>query len=173
SRSLRAGILGALLISAGNSGAANVYDSAGFESPRFVATENQDGQDPPPAGQGPWQQDNGTSTAIVQANNPIEGEQSIQVTRDGTATGNTRWGVVKPVAPGLVTNVVEIRFDMRVTYAALGFGPLFGVEAYDASLASPKLIGSLLLDASTGDVLYQEAGTGFYRATGTHLTRNA
>ena len=44
--------------------AAAVYDSGGFESPRFVAELPLAGQDPAaPVGQGPWQQDTGTATA--------------------------------------------------------------------------------------------------------------
>ncbi|TAK96714.1 MAG: hypothetical protein EPO07_14265, partial [Verrucomicrobia bacterium] len=162
-----------LLTICGMARAATVYDSAGFESPRFMLTQNMDGQDPiPPVGQGPWQQDNGTSTAVVEGNNPVEGAQSITVTRVGTVTGNTRWGIVKPVTPSGVSNIVEILFDMRVTYAALGYGPLFGIEAYDDSLGGRKLIGSLFLDAGSGDVVCQEAGTGLYKATGVHLSRN-
>jgi hypothetical protein len=160
-----------LLASAGISSAAtvNVYDSAGFESPRFLLSQNLDGED---ALLGPWQQDGGNSTATIDGSNPIEGAQSVKVTRAGNSTGNTRWGVVKPFTPDIATNKVEILFDMRVTYATIGYGPLFGVEAYDTSAGTPKLIGSLLLDASTGDVLYQEGGTGLYRATGVYLRRN-
>ncbi len=148
-----------------------VYDSAGFEGPRFPLNQPLDGQDAPPAGQGPWTQDNGTSTAVVAGTNPVEGAQSVKVTRAATATANTRWGVTKAVAPG-VLELVEVRFDMRVTYRAGDYGPLFGVEAYDASVGGPKLIGSLFQDAVTGELFYQQAGTAAYRGTGTFLRRN-
>jgi len=164
--------LAASCITVTQSLAATIYDSAGFESPRFVASQPVDGQDPSPVGPGPWQQDNGASTAIVSSANPIEGAQSLLVTRTNTANGNTRWGVVKSIAPGAFTNVVEILFDMRVTYAAQGYGPLFGIEAYDASAESPKLIGSLFLDASTGELICHETGTARHRATGQFLARN-
>ena len=46
------------------------------------------------------------------------------------------------------------------------FGPFFGVEAYDDSGNAVGLLGSLGVDATTGDVLYQAAGTGFLTETG-------
>jgi hypothetical protein len=61
---------------------------------------------------------------------------------------------------------------MRVerTTGQLGtFGPFFGVEAYDADNSPPAigLLGSLGVDATTGDVLYQFQDTGFFTETGT------
>jgi autotransporter-associated beta strand protein len=144
--------------------AATVYDSGGFEA--FVPTQPLDAQDPV---NGPWAQDNGASTAEVTAVNPIEGMQSVKITRAAGAAGNTRWGVVKSVAPSDANNVVNIYFDMRVVREPNEFGPLFGIEAYDASLGAPKLIGSLLLDASMGQVLCRAANTGAFVGTGTYL----
>jgi hypothetical protein len=57
---------------------------------------------------------------------------------------------------------------MRVTGAqgpAGTFGPFFGVEAYDDS-GTIGLLGSLGVDATTGDVLYQATGTGVLTETG-------
>jgi hypothetical protein len=136
--------------------AATVYDSGGFET--FVAAQTLDGQDPaPPLGNGPWRQDDGISMAEVTALNPIEGFQSVKITRAAGAAGNTRWGVVKPIVPGALENVVNIHFDMRVVRAANEYGPLFGIEAYDASSGTPKLIGSLLLDAAAKSYVTQRA----------------
>ena len=148
--------------------AVTIYDSGGFET--FLPAQNLDGQDPaPPVGNGPWGQDNGTSTAEVTTVNPIEGNQSVKITRVAGPTGNTRWGVVKAVTPAGANNLVNIYFDMRVTRQTNEFGALFGIEAYDASAGAPKLIGSLLLDASTGQILGQATNTGAFVGTGTYL----
>ena len=148
--------------------ATTVYDSGGFET--FIPTQNLDGQDPaPPIGNGPWGQDNGTSTAQVTTVNPIEGNQSVKIASAGGSTGDTRWGVVKSVTPGGLNNVVNIYFDMRVVRETNEFGPLFGIEAYDASAGAPKLIGSLLLDASTEQILCHAANTGAFVGSGTYL----
>jgi hypothetical protein len=63
---------------------------------------------------------------------------------------------------------ISIAWEMRVSEASGPsdtFGPYFGVEAYDDSVAI-KLLGSLGVDASTGDVLFQAAGSGFLTETG-------
>jgi hypothetical protein len=44
------------------------------------------------------------------------------------------------------------------------FGPFFGVEGYDA-FTDIKLIGSLGVDSTTGDVLIQQTGTGAFVET--------
>jgi hypothetical protein len=46
------------------------------------------------------------------------------------------------------------------------FGPYFGVEAYDDAGNPVALLGSLGVDATTGDVLYQAAGSGDLTETG-------
>jgi hypothetical protein len=46
------------------------------------------------------------------------------------------------------------------------FGPFFGVEAYDDDGNPVGLMGSLGVDATTGEVLYQAPVTGEYTATG-------
>ena len=157
------------------SSAVVVYDSGGFEPPRFVAGGELQGQDAPPAGQGPWVKDSGTSTAVVQNTNPSGGVQSVQVTRVASPTGDTRWAVEKTITPTASQNLIDIDVDMRVNQAAFGgnFGPAFGIEAYDAATTpnALKLIGSLTVDATTGDVLYQTAGDGFLQDTGTVVSR--
>jgi len=145
--------------------AAIIYDSGGFET--FIPNQNLDGQDAGPLGHGPWAQDNGTSTNVVTAVNPIEGNQSVKVTR-APGAGNTRWGVVKPIIPAGLNNLVNIYFDMFVVRQTNDFGPAFGVEAYDASLGTPKLMGSLLLDSGNGQILCQAANTGVLVGTGTY-----
>jgi autotransporter-associated beta strand protein len=146
---------------------AGIYDSGGFESPVFLLEQSLDGQDPPPPlGNGSWAQDNGSSVAVVTAANAIDGAKSIKITRSPGASGNTRWGVVKAVSPAVPDNVVDIRFDMQVVQKTNEYGPLFGIEAYGSVLGAPKLIGSLLHDASTGELVCQRAGSGAYTGTG-------
>ena len=165
---LSIGAGGLLLCGLVSAQAATIYDSGGFET--FVPTQALDGQDPAsPIGNGPWGQDNGTSTAEVTAANTIEGNQSVKITRVAGITGNTRWGVVKSVTPAGPNNVINIYFDMRVVRETNEFGPLFGIEAYDASFGAPKFIGSLLLDASTGQILCHSTNTGAFVGTSTYL----
>src|SRR6266545_5507387 len=104
--------------------AAVVYDSAGFELPRFqaaplVGTNALAGQDPaPPVGQGPWQQDAGTSSAVVQTNSVKSGLQSVYVQRLSGATGDTRWWVPVAVTPTVSDPAVDLSFDMDVNISA-------------------------------------------------------
>ena len=143
--------------------ATTIYDSSGFET--FLPNQNLDGQD---LLNGPWGQDNGTSTAQVTPLNPIEGNQSVKITRTNGATGNTRWGVLKTITPAGLSNVVDVYFDMRALRQTNDFGPVFGIEAYDASLGTPKLIGSLLLDVGNGQLLCHAANTGAFVGTGSY-----
>jgi len=147
-----------------------VYDSAGFEPPRFLTSQNLQGQDAPPAGQGPWRKDAGVSTAIVQTAVVAGGLQAVQVSRVANTRGDTRWAVIKPVTPTSGQNIISVEFEMRVQAASgLSFGPAFGIECYDSSAGAPKLIGSLTVDATTGDVLYQVAGSGALAESGTSV----
>jgi hypothetical protein len=50
------------------------------------------------------------------------------------------------------------------------FGPFFGMEAYDDDAAQIGLLGSLGVDATTGEVLYQQQDTGFLTPTGATVT---
>jgi hypothetical protein len=161
--------------------AATVYDSGGFESPRFVPAPSQlavsplAGQDPV---SGPWQRDAGGSEAYVQTNSPDAGLQSVQVQWTSGAA-DSRWWV--PAAATVANgNLVRVDVDLQVNFptitppAGLTAGPRFGIEAYDASAGgTPKLIGGLLVDAAQGAVLYDHAGDGAATATTTFLSRNA
>jgi len=135
--------------------AAVVYDSSGFESPKFItgALANQD------VAGGPWLKDGGTGTATVTTSNAFTGTQAVLVTRPAAVTGDTRWAVIKPSIPvSTGFDIFDTDVDIRVEQANFGpdFGPAFGLEAYDAVTTPllPKLIGSLTIDATTGDVLY-------------------
>lgn len=157
-----------------------VYDSGGFESPRFSSGVDLGGQDPvvPPVGYGPWHKDTGAGTATVQTDLPGGGLQSVKVTRTANASGDTRWGINVPITPTVASNVVSIDFDLYVTinpgtnWGGSELGPLFGIECYDNSGLSPKLIGSVFLDAYAGDVLYQQAGSGNLQTSGTFMGRD-
>jgi hypothetical protein len=141
------------------------YDSGGFEAPRFTPNQDLAGQDPT---SGPWFSVGGVSSAAVQTATVNRGQQSVRVARAASPNGDSRW-VATPTT-GAAAGVVNVDADMSVTQSTgLTFGPVFGIEAYDGA----KFIGSLTLDAATGDVLYQEAGTGFLTETGTVIPRGA
>jgi hypothetical protein len=108
----------------------------------------------------------GTSTANVQNSVVNTGSQALTVTR--TANSNRRWAV--PNLSGYPTQrFVAVDWDMRV--AASGgtpgavFGPFFGVEGYDAD-SGVSLLGSLGVDATTGDILFQLQDTGELKESG-------
>jgi hypothetical protein len=122
----------------------------------------------------------GASQAVVQSTvfAPGGGNQAVKL--DRAANSDQRWAV--PVnalgypdyptpAPGEgVQPCICITWDMRVEHSAgngdTTFGPFFGVEAYDDDGNPVGLLGSLGVDAATGEVLYQAAGSGFLTATG-------
>jgi hypothetical protein len=143
--------------------AATVFDSGGFEAPRYITGELS-GQDT----QGPWLKDAGTGIAVVQTAVKQSGAQAVQFTRPAAATGDTRYGVLKPLTPTGSLQILRVNWDMNVTQANVAnvpFGPFLGVEGYDAFNDDPKLIGSLGVDATTGDILYQDED-GFFAETG-------
>lgn len=156
-------VSGGLLVSSAS--AVVLYTSQGFETPPFtnnLALENQDPVN------GPWVTDNTVSTATVQSAVKLSGNQAVQVTRAGNSAGDQRWAVQKPITPSL--RYVTIEWDqhtLQTSQVGVNFGPLFGIEAYDAVGSSFPLIGSALVDSTTGDLLYQQQGTGFLTETGT------
>ena len=154
-----------LLIGAPSARAAEVYNSNGFEPTRFLPGELA-GQDV----QGPWLKDSGAGTAIVQTAVRQSGAQAVQLTRPADANGDTRYGVRKELVPTGSLQQVRVSWDMNVTQTVnplVNFGPFFGVEGYDEFNNDLKLIGSLGVDATTGDILYQDGLDGFLVETGT------
>ena len=146
---------------------AAVFDSGGFESPRYT-TGPLEGQDP----LGPWLQDT-TVGGVAQVRSELveSGQQAVRMVRPEAPGGDTRYGVTKPVTPAGVLNIIRISWDMNVApnqQEDVPFGPFFGVEAYDASVTplAPRLAGSLGVDATTGDVLFQDGTTGFLTEAG-------
>jgi hypothetical protein len=165
----------------------DIVNANGFELPFttvFLGTGQLEGQvNPPGEGQilapGQWQRTpGGTSTAVVQSAvfAPGGGTQAVRVNR--AANNDVRWAVQvdhlgypdypNPFPPEPAQPCLCVKWDMRVeqTQGAAGtFGPFFGVEAYDDATRI-GLLGSLGVDATTGDILYQATGTGFLTETG-------
>lgn len=163
----------------------DIVNANGFELPFttvFGGTGQLEGQvNPPGEGQilapGQWQRTpGGTSTAVVQSAVFQSGVQAVKV--DRAANNDVRWAVQvdhlgypdypNPFPPEPAQPCICINWGMRVqqTQGAQGtFGPFFGVEAYDDS-GVIGLLGSLGVDATTGDVLYQAPGTGTLTETG-------
>jgi len=141
--------------------AAPIFDSQGFENPPYNLgdLEGQEGWQLADGGTGP-------GTAVVQSTVTKTGTQAVQVNR--IADSDDRWG--QPVGAGFPTGqYIVVEWDMNVTQTPPGqWGPFMGSEAYDESTPSTfLLVGSLGVDATTGDVLYQAQGTGFLTETGT------
>jgi hypothetical protein len=191
-QSVAAGLAIACALAASSARAtdADIVNANGFEPPDFSTTFSGTGQlegqvNPVGFGQvispGQWLRTQGSSanTAVVQSAvfAPGGGTQSVKV--DRTANADARWAVPvnnqgypdypTPAPPEPPQPFICISWDMRVEQtigAANTFGPFFGVEAYDDDGNPVSLLGSLGVDATTGDVLYQAAGTGFLTETG-------
>jgi hypothetical protein len=164
----------------------DIVNANGFELPfstTFLGTGQLAGQvNPPGEGQvlppGQWLRSPaaGGSTAFVQATVIEGGIQAVRVER--AADNDARWAVPvnalgypdypNPFPPEPAQPCICISWDMRVEEAQgqQDFGPFFGVEAYDDAGGSVGLLGSLGVDASTGEVLYQATGTGVLTPTG-------
>lgn len=156
-----------------------IVDTSGFEAPKFdvtfgpggpgTGTGQLEGQTPSTF-QGTWLRTKGIglSTADVQTGVKLTGNQALKVTR--VANSDDRWAVPVDGYPSLAEpRFICISWDMRVEQtigAANTFGPFFGVEAYDDDAAALGLMGSLGVDATTGEVLIQKANTGFLDAPG-------
>jgi len=127
-----------------------VYNSGGFEGPRFVPGPLT-GQDPV---LGPWQQSvsggGPLTTATVQGATVQAGSQAVRIDRAPNSEGF--WFVSKPtVGP----QQINVSWDMRVAQSvgAQQFGPFFGVDSYSGGGGVNRL-GMLGVDATTGEVLY-------------------
>lgn len=150
-----------------------IIDGEGFESPPYslAALEGQVADLPNEVFSGAWFASiPTTSTAVVQSAVKYTGDNAVQVDKAANEpAGGGRWGVPVTAWPDNARYVC-IDWDMRVEDAggpSGAFGPFFGVEAYDDAFGANGLMGSLGVDATTGDVLYQQTGTGFLTETGT------
>jgi hypothetical protein len=157
---LRASVI-AVLLSGGGIAHAAIYDSGGFEG--FTNNQDLTGQDPV---NGPWvKSGTNTSTATVQSAVTASGTRAVQMVREAALNGDARWAVLKPSAN--VATPIAIDWDMNVTQSSVpagSFGPFFGAEGYDSldnGGGGPLLAGSFGVDSKTGELLYQQSGTGF------------
>ncbi|MEM8952673.1 MAG: hypothetical protein AAGD22_00835 [Verrucomicrobiota bacterium] len=156
-------------------GANTVLDTEGFESP--LNTLGTIVGQPAELNNGASTQNwltfgGGSGTAVVQNSifAPGGGSQALRV--DRAANSDDRWAVFPLTGvPGAGTPFVYVEWDMYVPTQNIpsGFGPAIGVEGYDDS-GSIALLGSLLIDVATQDILYQATGTGFLVETGTSFS---
>jgi hypothetical protein len=150
--------------------AAVIVDSHGFETPFFTTTFNSTGQlegQTPATFNGTWLRTKGAGLGTANVQNTVvdDGSQAVVVHR--FAGSDDRWGI--PVDGYPAERYVCIEWSMRVEQTVGGpntFGPFFGMEAYDDDAATIGLLGSLGVDASNGEVLYQQQNTGFLTAAG-------
>ncbi|MCA9260165.1 MAG: hypothetical protein KDA61_13230 [Planctomycetales bacterium] len=170
-----------LLLTSSSLQAQTIVDTQGFGagagySTTFNGTGQLEGQVPAtfngtcPRTVGP-----GLSSATVQTAVVKDGGQAVQV--DRAADSDDRWAIPVSGYPSTGVDMICITWDMLVrgpasTPGVGTFGPLFGVEAYDDDAASIGLLGSLFVDATTGDVLYQSQDDGVLQESGTKVLFN-
>jgi hypothetical protein len=131
-------------------------DSLGFENYAPGALQ----------GQFAWQQlGPAAGSAAIQSAVVKSGSQAVRVDRAPGA--DNRWGV--PLGSSLPSgDFIFVTWDMRVTATGEetgALGPFLGVEAYDDKGAF-GLLGSLGVDATTLDILYQREDDGILIETG-------
>jgi hypothetical protein len=155
-----------------------IYDSGGFESPRFSTAfsnnsivGNLHGQD---AGVNIWKEsttdpagttDTAAGTAIVRASGGGTGlgAQDVLVTR---TQFDDRWAPIVSLTP-TTQNLVSISWQMLVnqsTGSTSNFGPFFGIEAND-NASTDKQIAALGVDSTTGQILVYDQNTGGLNTT--------
>jgi hypothetical protein len=138
-----------------------IVDTNGFDSP-YVVGDLVGQQDWVTAALG------GTSSATVQDSVGDGGGRGLTVTRQGAPNTDRRWFV--PTTDYPTQRFVTVDWDMRVEGPSGNllngeFGPFFGVDTYDADTAV-FVLGTLGVDATTGDVLYQAQTSGALTETG-------
>jgi hypothetical protein len=144
-----------------------LLDTGGFEAPAFTTTFDAGGTgyagqlegQPIAPPEETWQQAGpDTSTATVQTAVVESGAQAVELAYGGA---DTRWGV--PIDASNI-GTVTVSWDMLVRGPAsdpdVSLGPIFGVEAYADSAGGLTLLGSVFVDASSGEVLYQATVSG-------------
>lgn len=142
--------------------AAGTIISTGFESPYELG---------PLEGQRGWvTAGSGNSSATVQNSTTHSGTQAVQVVR--SANSDRRWAVLQSGLP--TRSLVAIDWDMRVSQTpnSSSFGPFFGIETYDDVGQPIALLGSLGVDATTGDVLYQAQDSGVFTEANRNIVFN-
>jgi hypothetical protein len=99
-------------------------------------------------------------SAVVQQAVVHSGNKALQI--DRVANSDKSWAI--DVTSFNIHRFVVVDWDMRVTATGVenAIGPFFGVESHDLVPYNPgaTLLGSLGVDATTGEVLYQATGSG-------------
>jgi hypothetical protein len=155
-----------------------LYSSGGFESPTFstsfvnpfdpTVAGNLRGQDAvnnvwreatanPTDGQGAL---TGTGVVETKASGAGADLQDAKLTR---TQYDNRWSPTFVYTQNGTNPVVNIDWSMKVTQTLTNlskFGPFFGIEAYDASGGPPLRIGGLGVDATTGELLFEDPVAG-------------
>ena len=158
-RSWCGGLVVALSSSLLGTAEANVLiDSQGFESPTYTAGDIHNQDD--------WY-NLGSAQATVQSSTVHSGSQALEVHRDSGAEGY--WAHFPASTPTSPYVTIEWQMMVEWTNAEAGYGPLFGMTLFDEDLTSLLQVATLGVDASTGDVLVQEAGTGYLAETGFYI----
>ncbi len=145
--------------------ASGVALETGFEAPGYTTTGGTLGGGVL-QGQSGWLWDGGGldpnlhSTAVVQNSIAKTGSQAVLITR--RPNSDRHWAMPKTGLP--TQRFIAIDWDMRVAQAptSTGLGPFFGVDSNDRTSGQTRVLGSLGVDATTGEVLYQQAENGFF-----------
>ncbi|QDS96937.1 hypothetical protein [Adhaeretor mobilis] len=164
-RHFLAGVCALLTLPSASQATTTIVDSGGFESSAgYTIAPNSDALE----GQQGWvttQNNAGSATVQNTVFHPNDGTQAVEVVRG--ALSDDRWAV--PVGPLTIPNdrLVLVDWDMAVpaTGAPSGTGPFFGVETYDAT-SGFNVLGTLGVDGTTGDVMYQAQSTGVLTEAG-------
>lgn len=140
-----------------------IVNANGFESP-YAPGPLANQQDWVGIGNGP------ASTAVVQTTTVRSGNQAVKV--DRVAESDYYWAVVKNGYPN--QRFVYIDWDMSVSQTISNggsIGPFFGVQAYDYEggvlFSDYGVLGTLGVDATTSQILYQQGGGGLVASTQT------
>lgn len=156
-----------------NAATFTVVDGEGFEAPDYSTTflgagqlEGQFASTNGGFGSTQWLQSpaGGASTAVVQDSVVASGSQAVRV--DRASNSDDRWAV--PVTGFPAERFICIDWDMRVeqTVTSTGFGPFFGIESYDDDGSSVTRMGTLGVDAATGELLFGDAASGLIPTPG-------
>lgn len=131
-----------------------IVNTGGFDGFSLAPLEGQQGwitdTDPPVR----------PGSAVVQQAVVQSGNKALQI--DRATNSDKSWAV--DVTSFSINRFVVVDWDMRVTATGVenAIGPFFGVESHDLVPYNPgaTLLGSLGVDATTGEVLYQATGSG-------------
>jgi hypothetical protein len=145
----------ALLVQSTPARAAVVYDSGGFESPRFhlLPSPILDSSQDPHSPSWNWGPSLGNiAGATAQIATFTGGSQGVAVTVQNVASsGYGYWWPDVPITPTPTANRVVVDWSMYVRTDAPGYliagQPFFGIDAYDATGNSISAVG---IDASNG-----------------------